>query len=191
MSLIRSFLAVLLDPEIKRDIYRAVRRLQKLPHDMKWVAEKNYHLTMKFFGDLSGEEIDQAIAILEPFAAGRSPFYLQCGELTAFPNRRRPRILCLPLHGETDTLQDLWQKSEAGLARAGFPEEKRKSFHPHITLGRFHHEKNIVWKELIDQAGPFPEQRFLVRDLYLMSSKLTPQGPRYKALAKFPFQATG
>ncbi|MGB4504960.1 MAG: RNA 2',3'-cyclic phosphodiesterase, partial [Syntrophaceticus sp.] len=187
LSLTRSFLAVLLQPELKRDIYRAIAPLQQLPLDVKWVEEENFHLTLKFFGPLSREEIQKAVTFLKSFKA--KPFYLRCGELMVFPNWRRPRVLCLSLEGEIEALQDLWQRIELGLVREGFPEEKRKRFHPHITLGRFRSGNDELCKMIKEKAGPFPGEMFLVEELSLMASKLTPKGPQYTALARFPFQA--
>jgi 2'-5' RNA ligase len=39
-----------------------------------------------------------------------------------------------------------------------------------------------------ERAGHIPDEKFLVQELYLMASKLTPEGPEYTALARYPFQ---
>ncbi|HHV34976.1 MAG TPA: RNA 2',3'-cyclic phosphodiesterase [Syntrophomonadaceae bacterium] len=189
-DLTRSFIAVLLQPEIKRDIYQSTAPLHRLPINIKWVEEENYHLTLKFFGSLNSKEIQKVKTFLEAFTAMREPFYLQCGELMAFPNWRRPRVLCLSLEGDIEAVQDLRQKIETGLAEVGFPKDKRKRFHPHITLGRFR-SGNDALKMISDNAGRFSDEKFLVQDLYLMASKLTPKGPEYTALARYPFQVKG
>lgn len=188
-DMIRSFIAVLLQPEIKRDIYQSTAPLHQLPLDMKWVEKENYHVTLKFFGSLTQKEIQKAKTFLEGITAVREPFYLECGELVTFPTWRRPRVLCLSLEGEIKTLQDLRQKIEVGLARVGFSKEKRKKFHPHITLGRFRSGNDMLRKMIREKAEPFPREKFLVQDIYLMASELTPKGPKYTALARFPFQA--
>lgn len=68
-DLTRSFIAVLLQPEIKRGIYQSTASLYQLPLDIKWVEEENYHFTLKFFGSLTQEEIEKVKTFLEAFTA--------------------------------------------------------------------------------------------------------------------------
>jgi len=182
---IRAFTAVLLQPELQQRITDCAGPLYKLPLDVKWVEKNNFHLTLKFFGSLSREDIQKAVTQLKIIAGQEKPFYLQCGELTALPNSSHPRVICLSLKGEVDRLQFLWQRIENTLAAAGLPQEKRDRFHPHITLGRFRSRGN--WEDIARNAGPFPEDIILVDKIHMMASKLTPRGPIYTPLAAIPF----
>lgn len=187
---IRSFVAVLLPPELKRDIYQFTAPLQRLPLDIKWVEEKNYHLTMKFLGSCSAAEINKARTFLHDLTAGRKPFNLQCGEFMVFPNWHRPRVISLSLVGNTEKLQGLWYKIEKGFVSRGFEEEKRKIFNPHITLGRLRSKNSELKKMLKGKACPFTGKDILVQEIYLMASKLTPKGPQYTVIKSFPFRKT-
>lgn len=190
MSETRSFIAVLLPPELKRDIYQFTAPLQRLPLDIKWVEEKNYHLTMKFLGSCSAAEINKASNILQGLTAEREPFNLQCGELMVFPNWHHPRVISLSLVESTENIQDLWYKIEKNLAHRGFKEEKRKRFNPHVTLGRLRSKNSELKKMLKGKACPFTGKDILVREIYLMASKLTPKGPQYTVIKSFPFRKT-
>lgn len=185
---VRSFIAILLPPVVKRGIYQFANPLQQLPLDVKWVEKENYHLTLKFLGSLTIEEIQKVKAFLQRFTAQVEPFYLKCGGLVVFPNQRRPRVLCLSLEGETESVQSLWKAVESGLAQVGFPEEKRKKFHPHITLGRFRSAGDMHWEKIKAEAGSCSGEKFMVHELFLMASKLTPMGPEYRDLARYSFQ---
>jgi 2'-5' RNA ligase len=136
LSETRSFIAVLLPPELKRDIYQFNAPLQRLPLDIKWVEKENYHLTMKFLGSCTAREINKASNFLWDLTGEWEPFHLQCGELIVFPNWHRPRVISISLRN-TENLQNLWYKIEKGLASRGFPEEKRKRFSPHLFC-QFH-----------------------------------------------------
>jgi len=182
---IRAFTAVLLQPELQQRISDYAESLYKLPLDVKWVEKNNLHLTLKFFGSLSKEEIQKAVTQLKTVAEEEKAFYLKCGELTALPNSSHPRVICLSLKGELDRLQSLWQRIENTLASAGFPKEKRDKYHPHITLGRFRSRGN--WAVITKNAGPLPDDQILVDKIYMMASKLTPHGPIYSPLATIPF----
>lgn len=183
----RIFIAVLLHPDIKRGIYQSTVPLHRLPLDIKWVEEKNYHLTLKFFGYLASQEIKKVKTFLDDFSAMREPFYLKFGELTVFPNWHRPRVLCLSLQGEADALQRLWRQLETGLAGIGFSQEEGKRFRPHITLGRLHSGNDELQKMIRESAGRLSDEKFFIQELYLMASKLTPKGPEYTALMRYPF----
>ncbi len=181
----RSFTAILLPSDLQQRISASVEPLSKLPLDVKWVEKNNLHLTLKFFGSLTRAEIQKAVNQLKILAQQEEPFYLQCGELMALPNSSHPRVICLSLKGEVKKLQLLWQKIEQSLARVGFPQEKRKRFHPHITLGRF--RSRGEWALIEEYAGHFPNDKILVSQIHLMASKLTTRGPIYTPLAEIPF----
>lgn len=182
---VRSFLAILLPEELKKRIYKSLAPLRRLSLDVKWVEEENYHLTLKFFGSLTAEKIRRVSELLPHLAAKTPPFHLQCGGLIVFPNRRRPRVICLSLEGDLQLLHALQSKIDAQLADAGFPREKKR-FHPHITLGRLRSLRNshALFKMMSD-GGELVENGFEVDKFFLMASQLTPQGPHYTPLASF------
>ncbi|HBG22630.1 MAG TPA: RNA 2',3'-cyclic phosphodiesterase [Peptococcaceae bacterium] len=186
----RSFIAVLLPSELKRDIYQFTAPLRQSPLSIKWVEEENYHLTMKFLGSCSAIEINKASNFLRDLTAERKPFKLQCGEVMVFPNWHRPRVISLSLTGDTEILKNLWYEIEIGLASKGFPEEKRKRFNPHITLGRLRSENSELRKMIEGKACPVTGKNILVWDIRLMASKLTPQGPQYTTIESFSFRKT-
>lgn len=187
---VRSFLAILLPVELKKRIYQSLAPFRRLALDMKWVEEENYHLTLKFFGDLTSGQIRMVKEVLPGLAAREAPFHLQCGGgVRLFPDRRRPRVLCLALEGDVDALHSFRAKAEHELVKAGLPGDSKK-FHPHITLGRLRSLRNSqALLHLIQRNAVFPVQGwFAVQELFLMASQLTPQGPRYTPLAAFPLQ---
>lgn len=190
MKKVRSFLAVLLPEDLKRGIYRGLAPIRRLDLDVKWVEEENYHLTLKFFGDLTPEQIQMIKEILPGLGDGEAPFHLRCSNsYLLFPDQKRPRVFCLALTGDLEALYRLQQKTERELVKAGFLAEKKK-FHPHITLGRFRSLRNSqALFRLIQENAALPfEEGFPVREIVLMASELTPRGPRYKPLAAFPLR---
>lgn len=190
MKKVRSFLAIPLPEELKRRIYRGLTPIRRLALDVKWVEEENYHLTLKFFGDLTPDQIRRIKVILPALIGAETPFYLYCGDsYLLFPDQNRPRVFSLALTGDLEALHRLQKKTERELVKAGFLAEKKK-FHPHITLGRFRSLRNSqALFRLIQENAALPfEEEFPVREIILMASELTPQGPRYKPLAVFPLR---
>ncbi len=186
----RVFLAILLPIEVKNSIHRFCRPLSKLALDIKWVDSGNYHLTMKFFGDLYDEDIQRVSVFLESLATQIQPFSLKCGKLMAFPNWHHPRVLTLSLDGDVGPLHNLWRRLETGLIEIGFAEENRRRFKPHITLGRFrgvgNYQENLMRKAI--DYSLITSDKCLIGELCLMASRLTPKGPEYSLLCSYPFQ---
>lgn len=189
----RAFLAILLPDAIKKAIYAQFSsKLKKLPLDVKWVEEENYHLTLKFFGYLSAKEIQKIHNIMNQLTPQIEQFTLSCEGLGVFPDLSNPRVIWLGLSGELEKLKTVHAKIERELSAAGFPVEERE-FQPHLTIGRFRSDSNLeLFIEFFDKAKeiPFsPQFRDIeVQEIHLMKSVLTPSGPRYSSLKAYPLR---
>lgn len=190
---IRSFLAILLPSDIKKAIHQQFSsKLKKLPLDIKWVEEENYHLTLKFFGSLDVKDIQQINNILNQIIPQIEQFTLSYEGLGVFPDLVNPRVIWLGLSGEVEKLKTLHSKIENELSAAGFPREEKK-FQPHLTIGRFRSNSNLeLFIKFFNEfrEAPFsPQIRDIeVQELHLMKSVLTPAGPRYSSLAAYPLR---
>lgn len=184
----RTFIALLLPPQIKTKIALLVSSLSSLPINIKWVEEENYHLTLKFLGELPKPKIEEIEIALANILSKESPFSLNYGGWGIFPNRKKPRVIWLGLGGNIKKLQDLQKTLEQTCAACGLPKEN-KPFHPHITLGRIRSAENISL--LLTQAQKIlPEkaqETFIIEELHLMESRLSRSGPTYFPLHVYHF----
>ncbi|HJX12643.1 MAG TPA: RNA 2',3'-cyclic phosphodiesterase [Dehalococcoidales bacterium] len=186
MEDIRSFIAVELTPEIKLALARLQDHLKagyRAP--VRWVAPENIHLTLKFLGNVSPGLTGSVTTALEKAAAGMRPLHLEVTGLGVFPNPRRVQIVWVGMAGELESLGRLQQRIESGLAHLGFKAESRP-FTPHLTLGRVRESatpderQELGWfiaKSTFQGGGPLE-----VGAVYLMRSRLTPEGPVYSRL---------
>jgi 2'-5' RNA ligase len=98
----------------------------------RWVAPENYHVTLRFIGDLPGwraEEVDQALANL------RAPaFTLQLAGIGTHQKGGKVEALWAGVE-RSPQLEHLQTKIETALQRAGLERERRR-FVPHVTLAR-------------------------------------------------------
>jgi 2'-5' RNA ligase len=98
----------------------------------RWVPPENYHVTLRFVGDLPGwraEEVDQALAAL------RAPgFTLQLAGIGTHVKGGKLTALWVGVE-RTPQLEHLQTKIETALQRAGLERERRR-FNPHVTLAR-------------------------------------------------------
>lgn len=177
----RVFLGVDLAQEIKQVIedLKVRNRLDKLP--IKLVELENSHIAIKFFGDLSDEQIkivNQAVMIV---VRDFKYFEVTIKDSLVFPNIFQPRVLALKII--SSDLQVLAQKIFAELDKLGFVETEQRKYTAHITLGRIKDKLTDLEKEKI--AGLKFEDRLIVSAIQLFESQLTSDGPIYTILKEF------
>jgi 2'-5' RNA ligase len=191
---IRAFVAVALDEELRAAVAATVDRLRALGRAVAWVPPQNLHVTLQFLGNQSEERLAEAEAALADAAAGRTPIDVTFHGIAAFPGLERPRILWVGLaHGALEA-RGLQAAVADALAARGFAKEERP-WHPHLTIGRVPDERR--WRR---EAGPplrsalaqaatttFGTQR--VTEVALMRSDLSPAGARYTVRRALPLGA--
>ncbi len=188
METIRAFVAVELSEEIRQALRAVQVKLKTMPGgtQVRWVAPKNMHLTLKFLGDVPKARVAELTGALEQAIANRAPFILTAQALGCFPNVRRPNIIWVGLEGELPRLMELVQRIEDTYAHLGFPPEGRP-FAPHLTLGRIPREVHPSDRaELGATIEKFPRTDYGTLDVshvYFIQSDLRPTGPIYTKLA--------
>ena len=182
----RAFIAIELPAEVKELISVHIERLRGfVPRGIKWVDPSIAHLTLAFIGNVPDVRLIPLSRIVDAVAADSPSFVLSMGNLGAFPNTRRPRVLWMGLENDTKLLSGLESRLREALQDEGLPVEKR-AFKPHVTLGRAR-VKGVIPLEDSDLAQqPINSIEFHVREIVLMSSVLTPRGPIHTPLHTSP-----
>jgi RNA 2',3'-cyclic 3'-phosphodiesterase len=185
---IRAFLAIAPSAAVVQEIGSIQRRLQhSCSFAIRWLKPESIHLTLKFFGDVSEEDIMVLARIVEQHSPVLAPLQLTVKKLGVFPSLHRPRVLWIGLEGETAPLSTLQQNLEQGWAACGFNREDR-AFRPHLTIGRIKSPRLAGDPvKFMAQAGDCSTGSFRADGLTLFQSLLTPQGAVYTQLAWFPF----
>ncbi|TWB36894.1 RNA 2',3'-cyclic phosphodiesterase [Nitrospirillum pindoramense] len=167
-------------PEAVRD---ALSRLSGGLPGARWAPPENYHLTLRFIGEVDegvAQDIDQALDLVAAPA-----FTLTLDGLGQFGRGERSRVLWAGVRPEP-ALDHLQAKVESAVVRAGLPAETRK-FSPHVTLATLGRETSAarVGRLMEDhglfQAGPFAVDRFV-----LYESVLGRQGSTYHVVRDYP-----
>ncbi len=181
----RMFVAIAVPDSVKQHARMIRNHLGHSQPDIKWVEYENYHLTVKFLGDVNGSDVPALKKQLSLAGDAVPPFYLSAGELGYFPNSRRPRVLWLNIKGELDKAAFLGERVDTYLGELGYDPEKEHRFH--LTLGRVRTEKNL--KELQKSIELFPARDklvgFKVESFHLMMSDLGKSGPKYLEMGSF------
>jgi 2'-5' RNA ligase len=189
MAKVRTFVAVEIDPTVRRKAEQLIGTFRKAQADVKWVEFQNLHLTLKFLGDVRMEETAEVCAAVAWAAADVTPFELEIRGAGAFPNPGRPRTLWLGCQQGTAQLTDLQRRIEAGLEKLGFRPEAR-SFTPHLTIGRARSGGPGTEElgRLLQQHAEYEVGRSDVAEVTVFASQLGPQGPTYTPLSHAPLE---
>ncbi len=183
--MIRSFLAIEFPDSLKETVAGYIKDLNQVPSKIRWVSSSQVHLTLKFFGSISPEQVEKILQTLSPVLREYPQFHLCLKGIGAFPNLFRPRVIWAGLGGEIETLQEVHQAVEQALTPLGIPKEDRP-FHPHLTLGRNKlKELNDPLYRLLTQWTKGESEPFVVKEIILFRSDLKPTGPVYTRLGVF------
>ena len=128
----------------------------------RWIDKDNYHLTLRFIGDIDmhiAEEIANALTWVR-----RGAFTLRLADIGILGTKKPHSIVartCL-----SADLVELQTEHERIMQRIGLPPERRK-FTPHVTLARL---RGVSGQDIANYltsrggftVGPFPVERFVL-----------------------------
>ncbi|GGL29933.1 RNA 2',3'-cyclic phosphodiesterase [Halarchaeum grantii] len=153
------------------------------------VDPANAHVTLKFLGDLTDEEYEDAVAALERGveAAGVGPFEASFEGLGVFPSMEYISVVWLGVGAGADHLTALHDAFEREYAALGVEPDDHE-FTPHVTLGRLRHAggKGRV-REVVRERTP-DVGAMRVGEVRLTESTLTHDGPEYETRERVPLR---
>lgn len=153
----------------------------------KWIPEEQFHLTLRFIGDVDGGVFRD---IMDTLAEVRSaPFSIRLRGLGHFPPRNAPRVLWVGVEpaAEVSLLRD---RVESKLVRLGLEPERRK-FSPHVTLARLQDVSLGKLTRFLSGNALFASEEFIISEFHLYSSVLTPKGAIHEIEAGYPLTREG
>jgi 2'-5' RNA ligase len=190
MSVIRAFIAIDLPPDVQDCLEQVSANLKEQVGEksVRWVSVPNIHLTLKFLGDVSENNLDVLKEIIRAEAALQKPMEFSVGRLGAFPKMVRPRVIWVGVEAPQE-LVSLQRGIEVRTAKVGYPKDKRK-FSPHLTLGRVSRNATPGEVREIGEVLSASKVGFLgvarVPEIHLFRSDLKPTGAVYSKLFSAP-----
>jgi 2'-5' RNA ligase len=150
-------------------------------HGARWIDPENYHITLRFIGDIderTGEEIAEALTrVRRPGVAVRLSGLGSFGG--AKPHALWARVEPSPL------LAELQAEHERILQRLGLPPEGRK-YTPHVTLARLRGTPPGELAGWLALNGGFQIPPFLAHRFALFSARASVGGGPYLVEETFP-----
>ena len=151
----------------------------------RWVSPENYHLTLRFIGELPAhraEEVDLALAALR----GRG-FSLTLAGVGTFSKAGRVTSLWAGVE-RNPQLDHLQSKIETALQRAGLDPERRR-FAPHVTLARLDASTEVgKLAQYVQAHNLFRAEPVRVEHFTLFSSQLGKEASVYTAEVEYALE---
>jgi 2'-5' RNA ligase len=198
----RLFVAIDIDESIRQRLDDYTQRMKPRVPGVRFVAPGNYHVTLKFLGEVAAMRLPELKAAL---GAIRYPsFSLNVRGVGFFPNHRAPRVLWAGIGhagGESAGLAGLARQVQQALEPLGFAPEQ--DFRAHLTLARngsgrprpVHGERApeafAQLSRLVTAGAPPEFGTMTAREFFLYESRLSPAGAVYTRLEGFGLRDGG
>lgn len=186
-SLIRAFIALDIPDVVKNELALVVAILRKTGADVKWVDTKNLHLTLKFLGEITREQVQEIHEALTRIVGQQRPFLIHLSGIGGFPSMERARVLWVGVDEGDEIVENLVWEIEEAVSSIGC-EKEAKPFSSHLTIGRVKNFRH--WETLIDTAKRISfssASRIEVSHMNLYQSILSPHGPTHHLIHKTSF----
>jgi RNA 2',3'-cyclic 3'-phosphodiesterase len=184
----RVFIAIDISREVIKEIERVQNEIKKKNMFIgKFVEGENLHLTLKFLGEISLEDIEKVKLKLKKIKFPKFQAYLE--ELGVFSS---DYIRIIWVHILNKKIEELQGKIDEVLKedfKRGLPVEgklqQNHRFMSHLTIARVKSVKDR--KLFLEELKKIKVQslEFAVDKFYLMKSELKPEGPVYTILENF------
>jgi len=158
----RLFIAINFDDQIKDNLYEVTQKLRSASTRENFTRRENFHLTVVFIGETN--KVNTVKQIMDKICA--EPFDITIGRLGKF-QRNGGDIYWIGAE-RNENLFSIYKQLSRELTCAGFDIEKR-SFKPHLTLGR-----EVMLSEGFDEnafSKAIPSMTIKVERISLMKSE--------------------
>lgn len=192
----RTFIAIDTSEGLRLRLSETQTRIRKAVPNLRFVAEHQLHMTLKFLGDIDAEPyasaatngpLGELMRQLASVAQGRGQFEIVPRELGTFGPRGSVSVLWVGFSDPSGELHRLHADLEWGLSQIGFPPEDRP-FKPHLTLARNKNpnlSRHIL--KAMDVEPPLRCVPMQVTAMTLYESVLRPEGPEHTVLERYEF----
>lgn len=194
----RIFVGIDLDPDVRARIELFLDGVQGFAPDARWMRPESLHITLKFIGEQPPGQVEAVTERLRQVEG--SAFEIHSAGYGFFPTAKAPRVFWIGIHAGPQ-LTELAENIDKGTAGLGIPREGRP-YSPHLTLARAGAGSgsgspkwrkgdgpNTVFAALekrLAAMGALDFGKMTAHEFILYQSQLSPGGPKYTRLQRFP-----
>jgi 2'-5' RNA ligase len=185
MARTRTFVAIDVGKGVRDRLAALQESLARRASGVKWVEPNNLHLTLLFLGEVEDIELPAVCKAVAEVARTTPAFSMSIEHVGCFPHPRRPRILWVGVGAGAPQVSALHDALELPLLDLGCYRREERQYTPHITLGRVTGDRPPAQlTEALAKAAGWQGGSTSVREVHVMGSELTPQGPLYTVLSR-------
>jgi len=183
----RSFIGINFSREVKEDISRIQRQIRDNAAKGRFKHVDNFHITLKFLGEIEQEQAVEIAKKLEGIAQKHQGFELRLQDIGRFKGRENIRTLYIGLGGQIQALNKLNEATEAAMEELGFKRESR-AYTPHITISQ-DLTLNVPFEELKNQIDMSNTHTIYVNKIELIKSEQIQNKRIYTAIYDYELKA--
>ncbi len=181
--------------ELPEELKRKLHKLSTFPHPpslkIKWVERENFHITLKFFGEIEESFLKKIYKNTEERFAEVKEFSLSLEEIGFFGSSFSPRVVWFGIREREFLAEEIYKPLRKMFKKLKIKEDK--NFHPHITLFRIRKCEDLRDFEayldfLKKESESLQKFTFRVKGLTFFKSTLTSKGPVYSSLFEVKFK---
>jgi 2'-5' RNA ligase len=167
--------------EIPRNAAMSLSLLRGGLPGARWIDVENYHITLRFIGDVDGRTADELVERLDRI--DRPEFQVRLDGIGSFGSKKPHSVWA----GVTPTpdMFALQGEIERICQRIGLPSDPRK-FMPHVTLARLKSSRVDDVVHYLSGRGNFQTSLFTASRFVLLSSRESVGGGPYLTEEIFP-----
>ncbi|MBX9468419.1 MAG: RNA 2',3'-cyclic phosphodiesterase [Rhizobium rhizophilum] len=169
--------------EIPRNAAMSLSLLRGGLPGARWIDVENYHVTLRFIGDVDGRTADEVVDRLDRI--DRPEFSLTLNGIGSFGSKK-PHSIWAGVSPAPE-LYALQGEIERICQRIGLPPDPRK-FTPHVTLARLKASRVEDVVHYLGGRGDFQTMPFRVGRFVLLSSRDSVGGGPYLTEEVFPLR---
>jgi RNA 2',3'-cyclic 3'-phosphodiesterase len=170
--------------EIPPDVGQSLGMLRGGLPGARWINPENYHLTLRFIGDVDDVVAHEIASMLSK--VHRKTFEIRLDGLSAFGGRK-PRAVVASI-APAQPVVELQGEHERLLQRVGLEPEGRK-YTPHVTLARLRDSSSRDVADYLSMRAAYRSMAFAVSRFVLFSSRASVGGGPYVVEASYPLTA--
>lgn len=186
----RTFIALELNEALQHYLSGMIRQMASALPNLRWVDPAGIHLTLAFLGELTDEQLVEAMQAAMVAAQSIATFDYRLAHVGVFGSQRQPRVIWVGIEEPSGTLLRLHRVLNRELEQRGFAVDTRP-FSPHLTLSLV---KTPLSPEEVQTLQRFIEDRrkfaatpsYHVSHINVMKSELSRVGAKYTCLKAYP-----
>ncbi|WP_017753964.1 RNA 2',3'-cyclic phosphodiesterase [Calidifontibacillus oryziterrae] len=147
-----------------------------------WPHKQDLHITLKFLGAVSNEQLQvlkQELVELENFQA----FNLTVGKVGTFGNPKNPRVLWAEVE-KVEALLTLQKVVDECSINVGFPKENRE-YNPHITLAKKYSGDSSAFETVTEIKRCYTNQQVMNVDEVVIYQIFPSKNPKYEVVQRY------